>query len=65
MQSKSRLAEKIRLRIYLIGQVIDRTLAKNSVQSPKIADYQLMDIQDFLGSEDHYRQHCMSWHHYY
>ena len=65
MQSESRFAEKIWLRIDLIDKVIDRTPAKNSIYSAKIADYQLMDIQDFLGSEDHDRHHCISWHHYY
>ena len=53
MQSKSRFAEKIGLGIDLIDKIIDRALAKNAVYSAEIADYQLMDIQDFLGSEDH------------
>ena len=65
MQSESRFAEKIGLGIDLIDQVIDRTLAKNAVYSTEIADYQFMDIQDFLGSEDHECHHCMSWDHYY
>jgi hypothetical protein len=56
MQSESRFAKMIRLCIYLIDQVIDRTLTKNSVQTAKIADYQLVDVQDFLGSENHDRQ---------
>jgi hypothetical protein len=53
MQSDSCLAEEIWLCIDLINQVIDGTLAKNSICSTKIADYQLMDFQDLLGSEDH------------
>jgi hypothetical protein len=53
MQSDCSFAENIRPGIDLIGQVIDRPLAKNSIYSSKIADYQLMDIQDFLGSEDY------------
>src|SRR5690606_9248577 len=48
MQSDSCLAEKIWLCIDLIDQVIDGTLAKNSICSTKIADYQLMDFQDLL-----------------
>ena len=65
MQSKSRLAEKIGLSIDLIDQIIDRTLAKNAIYSTEISDYELMDIQDFLGSEDHDCRHDVSWDHYY
>ena len=65
MQSESRFAEKIGLGIDLIDKVVDRALAKNAVDSTEIADYQLMDIQDFLGSEDHDCRYCMIWDHYY
>ena len=36
MQSESRFAEKIRLGIDLIDQVVDRTLAKNATYSPNL-----------------------------
>jgi len=65
MQSESRFAEKIGLGIDLIDKVVDRALAKNATYSAEFADYQLMDIQDFLGSEDHDCRHCMSRDHYY
>ena len=65
MQSENRFAEKIGLGIDLIGQVVYRTLAKNAICSTEIADHQLMDFQDFLGSEDHDCRHRMSWDHYY
>lgn len=65
MQSERRFAEKIGLGIDLIDQIIDRALAKNAVYSTEIADYQIMDIQDFLGSEDHDCRHDVSWDHYY
>jgi hypothetical protein len=53
MQSDCRLPKEILLCIDLVHQVIDGTLAKNSICTAKIADYQMMDFQNLLGSEDH------------
>ena len=60
MKSESRFAEKIRLGIDLIDQIVDRALAKNAIYSAEFAYYQLMDLQDFLASEDHDCRHDMS-----
>ena len=65
MQSDCRLAKEILLCIDLVHQVIDGALAKNSICSTKISDYQLMDFQNLLGSKDHDFPLKKRWHCYY
>ena len=55
MQREGCFAEEVGLRVYLIDHVIYRALAEDSGGSAVVADDEVVDLGDLLGSEADHR----------